>query len=346
MRMQVVQAYRLRGDCPRNPKGGLCLGAVIAALVPMALIIGQASPALAVEGGTSTYLLGSRDTLAGIVPPPGTNVTLQYVHIEGNVSFAALGGRPLVDLETSTNIFELIGTQVFDGEVMGGRPAISFTLPWVSGEVSSTVTLGPFSGGFTDPNTGFGDLTVTPMVGWSQGKSHWLVAASVFLPTGQYELGTVSAETGVQVLNFGRNRLSVDPVVGYTYLDLEKGREYSIAGGVTFSSRNDATDYQSAPEAHIEATAMQYLPSKLGFGVTGYAYKQLGEDSGAGADKLRVTSRSESLQAEVYSIAPIVSYATEVGGTSVSFKAKYVYEFGAKRMFENNALWLSATLSF
>jgi hypothetical protein len=319
---------------------------LLAPLAMATLVIAQAGPALAVEGGTSTYLLGSRDSLAGIVPPPGTYVTLQYVHLEGDVSFAALGGRPLVDLETSTNIFELIGTQVFEGEVLGGRPAISFTLPWVSGEVSSTVTLGPFSGGFTDPNTGFGDLTVTPMLGWSEGKSHWLVAASVFLPTGQYELGTVSAATGVQVLNFGRNRLSVDPVVAYTYLDLEKGREYSIAGGVTFSSRNDATDYQSAPEAHVEATVMQYLPSKLGFGLTGYAYKQLGEDSGAGADKLRFTAGTESLQAEVYSIAPVVSYATEVGDTTVSFKAKYVYEFGAKRMFENNALWLSATFSF
>jgi hypothetical protein len=318
----------------------------LAVLAPFAAATLAASPVLAIEAGTSTYLLGSRDSLAGVVPPPGTYVTTQFVHLEGNVSFAAFGGRPLVDLETSTNIFELIGTQVFEGEVMGGRPAIAFTLPAVSGDVGFNATLGPFSGGFTDENTGFGDLSITPMVGWSEGKSHWLVAATVFLPTGQYELGTVSAATGVQVLNFGRNRLAVDPVVGYSYIDLEKGREYSIAGGVTFSSRNDATDYQSAPEAHIEATVMQYLPSKLGFGVTGYAYKQLGEDSGSGADKLRFTAGTESLQAEVYSIAPLVSYATEVGDTTVSFKAKYVHEFGAKRMFENDALWLSASFSF
>lgn len=344
--MQAGELNGNRGIRPASTTGVMRPRAVIAALAPIALIVAQAGPALAVEGGTSTYLLGSRDSLAGIVPPPGTYVTLQYVHIEGDVSFASLGGQPLVELETSTNIFELIGTQVFEGEVMGGRPAISFTLPAVSGEVDFTATFRRFTSGFTDENTGFGDLAVTPMLGWSEGKSHWLVAATVFLPTGQYELGTVSAATGVQVLNFGRNRLSVDPVVAYTYLDLEKGREYSIAGGVTFSSRNDATDYQSAPEAHIEATAMQYLPSKLGFGVTGYAYKQLGEDSGSGADKLRFTAGTESLQAEVYSIAPVVSYATEFGDTSVQFKAKYVYEFGAKRMFENNALWLSATFSF
>jgi hypothetical protein len=322
------------------------LFAALASSAAATLVVCNADPAKAVEAGTSTYLLGSRDALAGIVPPPGTYVTTQFIHLEGNVSFAAFGGQPLVDIESSSNIFELIGTQVFESEVLGGRPAIAFTLPAVSGEVGFTATFPRFSAGFTDENTAFGDLSVTPMLGWSEGKSHWLVAATVFLPTGQYELGSVSAATGVQVLNFGRNRLAVDPVVGYSYIDLEKGREYSIAGGVTFSSRNDATDYQSAPEAHVEATVMQYLPSKFGFGLTGYAYKQLGEDSGSGADKLRVTAGTDSLQAEVYSIAPLVSYATEVGDTTVSFKAKYVHEFGAKRMFENNSLWLSATFSF
>jgi hypothetical protein len=337
---------RSRGEGPHARAAAKRRGAAVAMLAPILLLAGQAGPALAIEGGTSTYLLGSRDSLAGVVPPPGTYVTGQFVFIEGNVSFAALGGRPLVDLETSTSIFELVGTQVFEGDVMGGRPAISFTLPAVTGEVGFTATLGPLTGGFTDENTGFGDLTITPMIGWSEGKSHWLVAASVFLPTGQYELGTVSAATGVQVLNFGRNRLAVDPVVAYSYIDLAKGREYSIAGGITFSSRNDATDYQSAPEAHVEATVMQYLPSRLGFGVTGYAYKQLGEDSGAGADRLRLTAGTESLQAEVYSLAPLVSYSTEVGDTTLSFKAKYVHEFGAKRMFENDSLWVSATFSF
>jgi hypothetical protein len=31
-----------------------------------------ASPALAVEGGVGFYLLGSRTTMGGYVPPPGT----------------------------------------------------------------------------------------------------------------------------------------------------------------------------------------------------------------------------------------------------------------------------------
>ena len=41
---------------------------VLALSPPMAAING----ANAVEGGNGAYLLGSRDSLAGIVPPPGT----------------------------------------------------------------------------------------------------------------------------------------------------------------------------------------------------------------------------------------------------------------------------------
>jgi hypothetical protein len=125
-------------------------------MAPIVLAFGRAGPALAIEGGTGTHLPGSRDTLAGVVPPSGTYVALRYVDIEGDISLAALDGRLLVDLETSTNIFELIGSQVFEGDVQAGRPAISFTLPAMSGQDSPTTALCSVSGGFTDENSGSG----------------------------------------------------------------------------------------------------------------------------------------------------------------------------------------------
>ena len=38
----------------------------------LAALLLSSGDAIAVEGGTGAYLLGSRDSLAGIVPPPGT----------------------------------------------------------------------------------------------------------------------------------------------------------------------------------------------------------------------------------------------------------------------------------
>lgn len=318
---------------------------VVAALA--GLLSMHAAPSFAVEGGSGTYLLGSRDALAGIVPPPGSYFTTDFLHLEGNVGFLALGGLPLVDASTSANILKLNGTLSFDGQVWGGQPALTVTLPVISGDLGFSGSFGPLSGTFKDSNAGFGDLTITPMLGWSQGKSHWLVAASLFLPTGEYNTATIDIRARtVEALNFGKNRYAIDPVIAYTYLDLQTGREFSAAGGVTFSAINDATEYQTAPEAHLELTAMQYLPNRLGLGITGYVYKQLADDSGAGADLIRYATGQDSLQAEVYSIAPIVTYSTKIGGTSVSMKLKYIYEFGARKRLESNVVWATINVAF
>jgi hypothetical protein len=40
-----------------------------------------AAPALAVEGGIGAYFMGTRDTFAGIVPPPGTYLSFTYDYL-------------------------------------------------------------------------------------------------------------------------------------------------------------------------------------------------------------------------------------------------------------------------
>lgn len=125
--------------------------------------------------------------------------------------------------------------------------------PAVTREVGFAATLGPLTGGFADENTGFGDLTITPMIGWSEGKSHWLVAASVFLPSGQYEPGTVSAATGVQVPNFGRNRRDRKPAgrgpfAGTAGQLFDRGRGYEgIVQGEACPRVRGETDVRERP---------------------------------------------------------------------------------------------------
>ncbi|MGL4311595.1 MAG: SphA family protein, partial [Paracoccaceae bacterium] len=304
--------------------------------------------ALAVEGGTGTYLLGSRDSLAGIAPPPGTYVTADFVHLDGNVKFMALGGVPLVDTHTKADLLKLNATFSFDTTLWGGQPALTVTLPVISGDLTFDGSLASgLSQTFSDSNSGIGDLTVTPMLGWARGNHHWLVAASLFFPTGEYDTATVNIpDRQIKVANLGKNRFAFDPVVAYTYLDPTTGREFSAVGGVTFSAENDATDYQTAPEAHLELTAMQYLPNRLGLGLTGYAYKQLGDDSGAGADAIRFATGQDSLQAEVYGIGPLITYSTKVGDRSVSMKLKYLHEFSARKRFESDVVTASVNFSF
>lgn len=150
----------------------------------------------------------------------------------------------------------------------------------------------------------------------------------------------------LSALSFGKNRVSILPVVSFTSLNPKTGFEFSASTGVNFSFRNTATDYQTAPEWHVEAAVLQHLKSGLAFGAAGYGYQQLGEDSGAGADSLKAATGAQSLKARVFGAGPILTYSTKLGSHSLSFKAKYTYEFGARRRFEGSAIQGTVALGF
>lgn len=304
---------------------------------------------LAVEGGIETYLLGSRDSFAGILPPPGNYLNNDFVFFSGQAPSLSAGGITASDPDIDVFTYKLNFTHVFDAKWGAARVGLNINLPFVSadGTYSGELSSG-FTGTLTDSGeNNFGDLTVTPLFNWSKGKVHTMLALQFFLPTGHYETTQVDVATqSVDALNASKNRFAFDPTVSTTWFDPDTGWEFSGALGVTISAENNATDYQTAPEAHFEGTVMRHLPNKLGFGVTGYAYQQIGDDSGSGADALRATLGAESLQARVFGLGPIVTWNTKVGEMPVSLKAKYTKEFGAQRRFESDKLWLTLGLTF
>jgi hypothetical protein len=320
-----------------------CHAAILAGLLAL-----HASPSLAVEGGTGAYLLGSRDILSGIVPPPGDYLSGDFVVQQGNVGFVSLGGIPFADVGTDVWVLKLNATRSFAAGVLGGRPMVTFTLPIASPELTfSGALISGASGAVSDSVTGFGDLTVTPALGWSQGSHFWQVSASVFLPTGFYQSSSVDPATrSVDAASIGKNRAAIDPVVSYTYLNRGNGVEFSAAGGVTFSFLNEATDYQTAPEGHLEVALAQHLPNGLTIGLTGYVYQQFGDDSGAGADLLRRFIGKDDLTAAVNGAGPVVNYATKFNGIPVTIEAKYIDEWGAENRLESDSFWLSVGVTF
>jgi hypothetical protein len=54
------------------------ISALVLALSAQATLVFESLPARALEGGVGAYLLGSRDTFAGIVPAPGTTCGVGY----------------------------------------------------------------------------------------------------------------------------------------------------------------------------------------------------------------------------------------------------------------------------
>jgi hypothetical protein len=321
-------------------------------VIPASFVIAATAfwsdPALAVEGGTGAYLPGSRDTMAGIAPPPGTYFTVDVFHLESQAPFLPLNGLVFSDVTSSATVTKLNLTQSFASQLWGGQPYVTVTLPYVNGSLSFAGELANgFTGGFTDEQSGMGDLTITPALGYHSGNNHWVYAASIFVPTGYYESASFDIPARqASVLSFGKNRWAIMPTVAYTYFDMKSGLELSASGGITFSQRNDATDYQTAPEVVIEMAALEHLKSGFAFGLTGYIYQQTGDDTGSGADAVRNLTNAESLQASLQGLGPIISYNTKIGNTAVSMKLKYVTEFNARRRFESDVWSASFNITF
>lgn len=311
-------------------------------------ILAAPMPVFATEGGSGAYLLGSRDSFAGIVPPPGTHVSVDVVGISGTAPFIAIGGVVVVDPSIDVLISKVNFTHSFVGTVLGGRLAVTLTQPIVTGDFKFDGTFGGGLGvSIKDSDTGLGDTTITPGLGFDEGNSHWAIQTSFFLPTGFYEPARINPATrSLQVLSFGKNRFAVQPVVNYTYFNPKSGFEFTTSWSVLFSARNTTTDYQTAPEFNLEAAVVQHLKSGLAFGLAGYGYQQLGNDSGAGAEALQAAHGARTLEARVFGAGPLITYSTKVGGHSLSMKAKYTKEFGARRRLESDVLQGSIALSF
>jgi hypothetical protein len=324
----------------------LCRSLSIAALLTVTL----APVAQAVEGGIGGYFLGTRDSFAGVVPPPGTYLSFSYDHLEGDVSGVSIGGLPIrADASVSVNLLRFGFTRSFDADFLGGQPAFNLTVPILDVGLGFTAVTPPLAGAsINDSTSGVGDLIFTPLLGWNRGKLNYSAALSIYAPTGNYDTATIDVPNrDIDALSNGKNVWSFQPVFAATWFNPQSGLELSGAASMFFSTKNDATDYQTAPAVQLEAAVLQHIKSGWAFGVTGYHYEQISDDSGSGADGTRDALGANSLRARVSGVGPIVTYSgLPLFGSQASLKLKYTSEFNAKRRFESDILSLNLSIAF
>lgn len=304
------------------------------------------APGWAVEGGSGAYLLGTRDLMAGVVPPPGTYIVNDFNYINGSAPVLSIGGAVVVEPEIDAMIYKLSGTEIFKGEFLGGSFGMNVTVPVARADLKADAILGK-TRRLTDDQLGVGDITVSPILGWHHGKLHTSATFSFYLPTGQYSTAEIKPLQGVyDVLSIGKNKFAFDPTVAMTYLDPETGFELSGALGVTINATNTATEYLTAPELHFEMASGLHLPNGLVLGATGYVYQQLANDSGAGARNFQRAVDAQSLQARVLGVGPVIQYYTALGEVPLTFEGKFIQEFGAKRRLESELFWFTVGAAF
>lgn len=313
----------------------ICRAVGAGALISFAL-----TPTIAIgaEGAAGFYLLGSKTTMAGVLPPPGTYAQdINYLYsgsASANVSleFAGLTLSSGIDADVYYNV--PLGLWVAPEKVLGGYFASVVMVPIGWKDVTAGATLsGPggavLTGRIQDEDANFGDPVLGTSLGWHDGSWHWNIGSLLNVPIGYWERGNLA--------NIGFNRWAIDTTGAITWLDPSVGLELSGAAGFTFNFENPDTDYRTGTEFHLEFAAIQNFSKRFGLGINGYYYDQITGDSGSGA-------RLGSFEGRVFAIGPAINLNFDLGGIPVTTNLKYFREFEAKNRLEGDAGYVTVTM--
>lgn len=304
------------------------------AIACCALLLAVAAPARAAENGVGFYLLGGRGPMAGYIPPPGLyiqNDVYFYSASGGGSKRFPSGGEVIANVDAQIWADFVTGSWVLPQEVLGGNLAIGVIVPFGRPEVSADVLLSPANFApierrLTDNAFTFGDPVASMALGWHAGNWHWNVTGLLNIPAGAYRDG--------EIANLAFNRWAGDISAAVTWLSPETGIELSGAAGFTFNGTNEATDYTTGTEFHVEWAATKALTKQLSVGFVGYYYDQITGDSGAGA-------RLGAYEGRVVALGGTIAYNFELGETPISARLKVYREFDAVNRLEGTAGYLT-----
>lgn len=288
----------------------------------------------AAEGGTSLYLPGGAgDILLAVPPAPGAAVSGGVFVQSGNVGTAVLQGAVNFGLDLDIVLNTVGASYTFDLPMYGITYTIGAVVPFGYAKLEGTIT-GPRGRTFSASADTFNlaDIAITPIaVNWSLGDFHFRFAETIIAPTGDYDLN--------DTVNIGRNYWAFDTIGAMTYFNTKTGTEFSVAPGIMVNTRNQATDYRTGTEFHVDFTANQFLSKTIAVGARGYYYKQLTGDDGAAA--ILGDFKSES-----FGIGPGFLWQPKFAGGKLSIAGKYMRDITATNRFKSHYGTIGAAWKF
>jgi hypothetical protein len=318
-------AARVSTGFAEVPPMSLCRQLVLSVTgMLVAALLAGLRPAQAIEGTTGHYQLGCNGFLAGVMPPePGTYFqSFSSFYSGGSGTFdLPIAGRLYENVETSVFVEQLRFTHVTGFSILGADWAVAATLPFAGVRTSGTELPGPLR--VEDYMANVGDISVAPVIlGWHNDLHHWLVGAQVFMPTGDYRTGRLSST--------GLNYWTIEPLLGYSFLDKTQGRELTLFLGWDYNTQNPSTGYHSGSELHLDWNAALHMHN-LAVGVGGYVYQQVSGDSGPGA-------RLGPFEGRTYALGPQVMWTTMLG---IPVQFKYLKEFSTANRVQGETFWIN-----
>ncbi len=303
------------------------------AMAACALLAGLAGPALATEGGGSSYPVGVETNFSGIMLPEGANLLVYYQHYAADHAKGDDGGdnRRFAYFRTRADVLALRLSYVWPGARLAGATLETrVVLPIPSLDLNLGIDRSPLapldrSGTASGP----GDITLAPLLlGWHGDSVHQMAGLEVIVPTGSYD--------ATSPVNTGRNYRQLAALYGVTWLPGRWEASARVRYGV--NGNNPATDYRSGEELTLEFSGGYKFAPGWSAGVNGYVYRQLTDDRQAGR---RVGP--DGNRGEVDAIGPYLAWSVS---KQLSLVGKLQFESDARNRAEGERLWLQGRYSF
>lgn len=276
--------------------------------------------AQATEAGGSSYPMGAESFMSGAMPPPGLYSQFFVGHYNADSLRDNRGDKASVDFRVRANSIAPRFIWVTEQQVLGGSLAFHALVPLVDLKVEVNDQ--------SQNKRGMGDVIFGPALGFHHSeKLHSIFALDFIAPTGEYDRG--------ELANIGRNYWVVEPVVAVTYVD-PNGLNVDMKTMYDFNQRNDATDYRSGQEFHMDYAVGWGLGNGWVLGVGGYALYQTTEDRQDG-DNVR-DNKGRAL-----AIGPSLKYSSNAGWF---FTAKWEQESQVRNRAEGDAYRMKLTIPF
>jgi hypothetical protein len=311
------------------------------------------------ENGISFWVPGFFGSLAATPQQPGWSLATVYYHttVSAGADVArarefTLGRVPAnltvnanlnLNVNANGNLGFLIPSYVFATPVFGGQASVSLVGAYgvvgtsLAGTLSGVLTgpLGnnvPFarSDTISDATWGFGDLTPQFALRWNAGVNNYMTYITGDIPVGAYQSTRLS--------NLGIGHGAIDVGGGYTYFNPQTGHEFSGVLGFTYNFPNDSTQYQSGVDLHFDWGASKFLSKEVLVGLVGYAYKEIGCDSGSG-------DRVGCFQSQVFGVGPQIGFLFPVGDMQGYLNLKAYGEFAAENRPSGWNTWITFAIS-
>ncbi len=330
-------------------------GIAVVALVFMA-VVSTPESSVADESGVSFWVPGFFGSLAATPQQPGWSLAMIYYHTSvsagADVALARefqtarfpvnLTGTLNASVKATGDLGLVAPSYVFATPVLGGQAALALLASYGRVDTSLAGTLAgtlatpfgnvPFmrSDSFGDTLWGFGDLVPQFAIRWNAGVHNYMTYITGDIPVGAY--------SSTRLSNTGIGHGAIDVGGGYTYFNPQTGHELSGVLGFTYNFPNTATQYQNGVDMHFDWGASQFLSKQIMVGLVGYAYKEIGCDSGSG-------NRVGCFQSQVLGVGPQAGFIFPVGDMQGYLNLKAYGEFDASDRPKGWNAWLTFSIS-